>query len=85
MVESTSNSRTRNLNCLLLRSGHLVGPNFEPNAETINQLIETGDSELSESNTRARSWSWSYIPVFHFLSSILPSRWGENLGGVVRQ
>ncbi|KNA23198.1 hypothetical protein SOVF_026950 isoform B, partial [Spinacia oleracea] len=33
MVESTSNSRTRDLDRLLLRSGHLVGPNFEPSAE----------------------------------------------------
>lgn len=33
MAESTANSRTRDLDRLLLRPGHLVGPHFRPGPE----------------------------------------------------
>lgn len=40
MVDSIANSRTRDLDRLLLRSGHLVGPNFEPSPELRDYLQE---------------------------------------------
>uniref|UniRef100_A0A7C8Z9R5 NEDD8-activating enzyme E1 catalytic subunit n=1 Tax=Opuntia streptacantha TaxID=393608 RepID=A0A7C8Z9R5_OPUST len=40
MVDSTANSRTRDLDKLLLRPGHLVGPTFEPGPQLRDDLQE---------------------------------------------
>ncbi|KAL9272123.1 NEDD8-activating enzyme E1 catalytic subunit-like protein [Drosera capensis] len=40
MTDSTINSKTRDLDKLLLRQGHLVGPNFEPGIELRDDLQE---------------------------------------------
>lgn len=40
MTDSTINSKTRDLDKLLLRQGHLVGPNFEPGTELRDDLKE---------------------------------------------
>ncbi|KAL2922506.1 NEDD8-activating enzyme E1 catalytic subunit [Bienertia sinuspersici] len=40
MADSTANSRTRDLDRLLLRSGHLVGPNFEPGSDLRDDIQE---------------------------------------------
>ncbi|GAB2210274.1 hypothetical protein Droror1_Dr00015537 [Drosera rotundifolia] len=40
MTDSTNNSKTRDLDKLLLRQGHLVGPNFEPGTELRDDLKE---------------------------------------------
>ncbi|GMH18816.1 hypothetical protein Nepgr_020657 [Nepenthes gracilis] len=40
MADSTANSRTRDLDKLLLRPGHLIGPNFEPGPELRDDLQE---------------------------------------------
>ncbi|KAH9617922.1 hypothetical protein KSS87_015450 [Heliosperma pusillum] len=40
MVDSTATSRTRDLDKLLLRHGHLVGPTFEPSSQLRDDLQE---------------------------------------------
>ncbi|GAB2266520.1 NEDD8-activating enzyme E1 catalytic subunit [Dionaea muscipula] len=40
MADSTANSRTRDLDKLLLRPGHLVGPTFEPGPELRDDIQE---------------------------------------------
>ncbi|KAK9664806.1 hypothetical protein RND81_14G069900 [Saponaria officinalis] len=40
MVDSTASSRTRDLDKLLLRPGHLVGPTFEPSSQLRDDLQE---------------------------------------------